>query len=586
GTRAAQRDLAQRNSILEAASEIGTRLIEVKHWRQAKDEILGSLGVALGLSRVFLYENITQGNATLTRLEAEWANEGISNRIGDPRATMLDPYAPPLDKFSAELARGRAVHGDAARQSPDMQALLDAYGVKSFLLMPVVVNGRWWGLLGLEDCEVVRKWSESERTALSLVAGLLGSTIARAELTDDLLLREERFRALTERTQDLVLIYSPTHGITYVSPQVETVTGMSFAQMKGQSTSTFVPDADFQELQPFIEECFAEENRTVVLPPFKVRHASGGLLWYEGVISNLSHLPHIGGLVISLRNVDERVHQQERLGLSERRFRAISENSADLVLITDGENRVTYLSPQSESVVGMSADDILGLPSTDFVHPDDLAAYNKALEKAAKEPGHPIDFGPVRIATGKGLGWMWVEGTKTNLIKDPAVSGIVCNIHDVTGRMLEQARVEASEERLRTFMRVSEDAIAFYELDQAIEVSAPATTLVAALWDARLIEANQPFVETYGYRSPEHVVGTRYRDLTGFRRDMRLIDSLFRRFIENGFRLENESTTELREDGETLYYIKGAQGVVEEGRLIGFWTTSRDITEERRYQEA
>jgi len=51
--------------------------------------------------------------------------------------------------------------------------------VKSIVLVPVSVEGQWWGVLGLEDRQRERDWTEAERHSLHATAGMLGATITR-----------------------------------------------------------------------------------------------------------------------------------------------------------------------------------------------------------------------------------------------------------------------------------------------------------------------------------------------------------------------------------------------------------------------
>ena len=52
-------------------------------------------------------------------------------------------------------------------------------GIKSFLLIPIIVNQEYWGIVGLEDCDKPRVWSEMDTGVLKTFATSLASAIER-----------------------------------------------------------------------------------------------------------------------------------------------------------------------------------------------------------------------------------------------------------------------------------------------------------------------------------------------------------------------------------------------------------------------
>ena len=57
---------------------------------------------------------------------------------------------------------------------------------------------------------------------------------------------------------------------------------------------------------------------------------------------------------------------------SERRFHALAENALDIVMVTDPDGTISYLSPSVERVLGYTPGEMLGTNTAEYVHPDDL----------------------------------------------------------------------------------------------------------------------------------------------------------------------------------------------------------------------
>ncbi len=137
---------------------------------------------------------------------------------------------------------------------------------------------------------------------------------------------------------------------------------------------------------------------------------------------------------------EERARAAEALRASEERFRALIENSADVIIVLTAEGIVQYASPALERVLGYRPAEIVGGQLVAFVHPDDQPAWQTALEYRLKYP----DVAPVparlRARDANGV-YRILEGTGNNLLANPAVGGIVVNARDVTDRVRVEAQI-------------------------------------------------------------------------------------------------------------------------------------------------
>ena len=62
---------------------------------------------------------------------------------------------------------------------PDHErSVLEAEGVRSIAVAPIMVEGEWWGVLGFDDCDRRRGWNH-EMAALLTAAGVLGAAVER-----------------------------------------------------------------------------------------------------------------------------------------------------------------------------------------------------------------------------------------------------------------------------------------------------------------------------------------------------------------------------------------------------------------------
>src|SRR5918997_4164771 len=132
---------------------------------------------------------------------------------------------------------------------------------------------------------------------------------------------------------------------------------------------------------------------------------------------------------------------------SERRFHALAENALDIVMVTDPDGTMRYVSPSVERVLGYTPEEMVGTNSAAYVHPDDMERALGELQALLSKPG----VYPVAVETRvrhKDGSWRHLEGMASNLLGDPAVEGLVFNQRDVTDRVRAEEEVRRLNEEL------------------------------------------------------------------------------------------------------------------------------------------
>jgi diguanylate cyclase (GGDEF)-like protein/PAS domain S-box-containing protein len=135
-------------------------------------------------------------------------------------------------------------------------------------------------------------------------------------------------------------------------------------------------------------------------------------------------------------------HQAERR--SEARYRALIDQSSDLVVVVDRDGRADFLSPSAERLLAPREDTASGgLAQNDpfdfvtAVDPKDRAHFTTALQAAV--PGR-MSGGEFRIGGKHGISTF--EMTVQDLTADPSVGGLVLTGHDVTDRLALHLEME------------------------------------------------------------------------------------------------------------------------------------------------
>ena len=122
---------------------------------------------------------------------------------------------------------------------------------------------------------------------------------------------EERFRALTEQSTDIILIADPSGQIKYSSPSVHTVLAVLGDSLVGTNMIDLVHPDDFAKIMSTGPRSVACGQNPIV--EFRLRHADGRWLNFECVVRNLTQHQNIAGIVYNARDITERKHAQEKL---------------------------------------------------------------------------------------------------------------------------------------------------------------------------------------------------------------------------------------------------------------------------------
>lgn len=145
------------------------------------------------------------------------------------------------------------------------------------------------------------------------------------------------------------------------------------------------------------------------------------------------------------KRVDERTNEVKR---TSRKFRALIENSVDVISMLDEEGRVIFASGSVEKVLGYKADELLQTRAFALIHPEDLKQLTGLFHRVKQHPGVAYSTS-VRVVSKSGK-VRWVDGTIRNLLNDPNVGAIVTNFHDITERKrTEEARMELEKTLLQ-----------------------------------------------------------------------------------------------------------------------------------------
>ena len=267
----------------------------------------------------------------------------------------------------------------------------------------------------------------------------------RLETENQLRASEARFRGMVQNVAEGITVLEPDGSVRYSSPVAERMLGYQEGFGYGSDPLAFVHPEDHAKVTEVLAAAFAEPGIHGPVD-LRVRAADGNWRHLEAIGNNLLDDPSVAGVVVTARDVTDRLKTAEALRRSDERLAALVQNLSDVITVVDETGQLVYSSPAAERLFGFEVGDESWTDPMTRVHPDDL-------DRVVEEFGAQLDgsaSGPVAFRLHAADGSLrYVEAIAQDLMHDPAVKGIVVTTRDVSERTRAESLVKDQAQILR-----------------------------------------------------------------------------------------------------------------------------------------
>lgn len=146
----------------------------------AMNKALACLGEATGQDRIYVFEQHShpQMDVRVVSQRYEWVAPGIQTQIDN--LALQNVYLENIfPRWQYQLYNGFYVGGSVSSLPKNEQKYLKLQGIVSLLILPIHLNNRFWGFIGMDNCRIDYPWTELERTTLQTLATSIGMTLER-----------------------------------------------------------------------------------------------------------------------------------------------------------------------------------------------------------------------------------------------------------------------------------------------------------------------------------------------------------------------------------------------------------------------
>ena len=209
-------------------------------------------------------------------------------------------------------------------------------------------------------------------------------------------------------------------------------------------------------MRPYIDRCLAGEevifNEWITLPNAQRRYMETRYYPYFDVNDN------VAGMVVNRRDITDQHRVQQALQESENQLANIITNSTNLFYSHAPDHVFTFVSPQSEAILGYKPQEMLvkwmDLLTDNPINNEGILRTEKALASGQVQPPYELEM---YAKSGRRV---WVEVHEAPVLENGKVTGIVGSLTDITSR--RRAELE-SQQSLAALKIANEDLQASHQ---------------------------------------------------------------------------------------------------------------------------
>lgn len=602
--------------------------------------VLQAFGNSTSTDRVYLARHVDCWNSSFLseRLQLMLSWRSLGYRQLNVTTITANPIRKRYQQWCRPLMDGEVIGGKEHPFSGEDQRAFEKLGIKSALLLPIMINDSYWGVLGLEGVKGPVKWSRHDESVLKRIAMELGSIIAQSDLhmpateteavsmPKNALQRLELESTILAQVSEAIIATDLAGRVCFFNGGAEIIFGLSSDEVMGLHISALTRNKTLQfDSDPNILETLDERGAwsgrdTLVLKDWRTREVTltitplrenNEMVGYIGVYRDvlrdvtvnrqqelrIEHRLRVESALVEASQKlvsDEQIDFEQLLGLMGEAVGAETvyfvEIPSDRLLMQEiplDENGVMLPRVWKRKAQGSEEDIFIDLgPAVDSTVQRLVAKWNgKKLSRTLSAGEQTALAVPVLSPQGKLHGYLGVEYGGRPPEWQEADSRVLSVLGDLLStyfeRQISEKALRDSEERYRTFVDTTSEAIWRIELEEGVSVERELNEQVRQIAQGgSLAECNSVMAALLGTTSHERLEGKPVSRVMPH-----LEIAVIEKFVRSGYRLLNHEYAVTFNRNEVRHFVINAVGTIDEEKLVRIWGSCIEVTERIRLEQ-
>lgn len=142
--------------------------------------------------------------------------------------------------------------------------------------------------------------------------------------------------------------------------------------------------------------------------------------------------------------------QRDKTALIHDYYRALIENSLDLIIMMDTDATIKFISASVEKVLGYTPQEVIGTCIFEYIQFDEVKLAKMLFDKLVTNPWDKEYF--ECHAECKDGTWLDMEAVGESFLEHPCINGIVVNARDITRRKRAEEELCKSDKRFKAII--------------------------------------------------------------------------------------------------------------------------------------
>ena len=170
--------LKRRDRILSGNHHISKILLEATNQKEALSQSIAAMGMSASVERVYIYK-LTQPKSYEAEIYVSWSRgQKVSSKKSVNQVLSLKA----LPRWYDQLSNGKVIYGQKNDFSADEYVYMESKHILSILMVPIIIKGELWGIIGLDSIHEPHQWINAEVTVLQSIASVIASAIIRFDM--------------------------------------------------------------------------------------------------------------------------------------------------------------------------------------------------------------------------------------------------------------------------------------------------------------------------------------------------------------------------------------------------------------------
>ena len=429
--------LAKREYYLASLVDLHSLLLSAPDPADKKvvDKALELLGQPAGASRAYFYQVDEEApDKTITTKQGEWVAVGQRSYEAEPTMPEISSDSSPF--WFDQLKKGKVISGP-----PGEIDLFSPGDIKAILLLPVIMQGKFIGFMGFDNCVDERVWDASEITLLQIAAVSFAQAMERQYA--EAALRRSQASLLMMFDQVPAVLWSTDKGLNVISSGG---TGLPGFELDNPSIllNAIRASSAFAGL--------AEEHKRALAGEYVTKEISWHGLYFQVFLTPFKDEKGeiIGVLGLAL-NISDRKEMENALQTQRDFAMHVMNTMGQGLVVIDKKFKFDFINPAFAHMLGYSLEELTHKAFRDFVYHDDLPIWEQVVELRKK--GQVTTY-ELRLLCKEG-DTISVTITGVPQFKEKKFNGSIAVVTDLTERKQIEIILRRNEESLRSLYSIT-----------------------------------------------------------------------------------------------------------------------------------